>query len=103
MVLQFATFPVGPDAGESLSPVVAESLKIIDGSGLEYQFTSMGTIVEGEWDELMDIVKKCHQNIGSKFSRVYTVITIDDRKGAENRLAGKVSSVEEKAGRSFKK
>ena len=103
MVLQFATFPVGPDAGQSLSPVVAQSLEVIEASGLEYQLTSMGTIVEGEWDELMEIVKKCHQNIGEKFSRVYTVITIDDRKGAQGRLKGKIESVEEKAGKKFKK
>lgn len=102
MLIEFSTFPIGGD-GESLSPVVAEVIKLIDESGLSYQLTAMGTLVEGDWDEVMALVKKCHDKIGENFKRVYTKISIDDRKGAAGRLKGKVASVEEKAGKTFLK
>lgn len=102
MLLEFSTFPIGTE-GESLSPVVAEVIKIIDASGLPYQLTAMGTIVEGDWEEVMAVVKKCHDKIGEKFKRVYTKISIDDRRDAKNRLKGKVASVEAKAEKTFSK
>jgi uncharacterized protein (TIGR00106 family) len=92
MLAQFSIFPVG--AKESLSRDVAKSLDIIDKSGLPYKFTPMATIVEGSWDEIMALIRKCHQTMRKSHRRVYTTIAIDDRKGATKRLAGKVESVE---------
>lgn len=92
MLAQFTVFPVG--AKESLSKEVAKSLDIIDKSGLSYKFTPMATIVEGSWDEIMALIKKCHQTMKKSNRRVYTSIVIDDRKGAKKRLTGKVEAVE---------
>lgn len=100
MLAEFAIVPIG--SGESLSPVVTEMAKVVDDSGLDYQLTSMGTIVEGDWEEVLAVVKKCHDKVGEKFSRVYTKIAIDDRKGAKGRLTGKVESVKEKVGRDIR-
>ena len=92
MLAQFSVFPVG--SKESLSRDVAKILDIIDKSGLTYKFTPMSTIVEGNWDDVMALVKKCHNRMRRAHNRVYTSIVIDDRKGARKRLTGKVEAVE---------
>lgn len=101
MLAMFSTFPL--DKGESLSESVAEAIQLIDASGLNYQTTAMGTIVEGDWDQVMDLIKKCHQKLRQKSSRVNTRITIDDREGAVSSLTGKVASIEAKLGRGIRK
>ncbi|MFH1700014.1 MAG: MTH1187 family thiamine-binding protein [Candidatus Zixiibacteriota bacterium] len=92
MIAQFTIFPVG--AKESLSKDVAKILDIIDKSGLTYRFASMSTMVEGNWDEVMALIKKCRNSMRRAHNRIYLSITIDDRKGARKRLNGKVESVE---------
>lgn len=101
MLAIFSTFPVGKS--ESLSADVAEIIKIIDDSGIECQTTAMGTLVEGEWEEVMDLIKKCHHKLRETSTRVYTKISIDDREGASGRIKGKVASVEKRLGREVKK
>ena len=100
MVVNFTVVPIGKDS--SLSAKVAEVLKIISDSGISYKLHSMGTILEGEWDEIMRLIKKCHKKILKDSDRVLTTITIDDRKGRTDRIAGKVKSVEEKLGEKLK-
>jgi uncharacterized protein (TIGR00106 family) len=100
MLLEFSSFPASE---KSLSGAVAKIIDLIDRSGLPYQTHALGTLVEGEWDELMELVKKCHMLLREDFERVYTRITIDDRKGAKNRLTGKIKSVENKLGRNIRK
>jgi uncharacterized protein (TIGR00106 family) len=92
MLAQFSIFPVG--GKESLAEDVAKILDIVDNSGLSYKFTPMATIVEGEWDEVMALVKECRDTMRRSNNRIYISIVIDDRKGATNRLSGKVKSVE---------
>jgi uncharacterized protein (TIGR00106 family) len=92
MLAQFSVFPVG--AKESLSKEVAKILDIIDKSKLTYTFSSMSTIVEGNWDDVMALIKKCHNAMRKSHNRIYTSIVIDDRKGAKKRLTGKVEAVE---------
>ena len=86
MVVNFTVVPIGKDS--SLSAKVAEVLKIISDSGISYKLHSMGTILEGEWDEIMRLIKKCHKKILNDSDRVLTTITIDDRKGRTDRIAG---------------
>ena len=100
MVVNFTVVPIGKDS--SLSAKVAEVLKIISDSGISYKLHSMGTILEGEWDEIMRLIKKCHKKILKDSDRVLTTITIYDRKGRTDRIAGKVKSVEEKLGKKLK-
>jgi uncharacterized protein (TIGR00106 family) len=101
MLANFSIIPLG--GGESVSKYVAKVIDVVDKSGLRYQLTSMGTLVEGNWEEVMGIIKKCHNTTRKLVPRVYTVIAIDDRKGAKGRLTGKVKSVERILKRDIKK
>jgi uncharacterized protein (TIGR00106 family) len=97
MVVEFSIMPVG--VGESLSEAVAPVIRLIDESGLAYDFGPMGTTVEGEWDEVMGLIKKCRDKVLEKFGRVYLVIKIDERKGWAEQITGKIKSVERKLGK----
>ncbi len=101
VLLEFSMSPLG--MGESVSKYVMRSLDIIDKSGLDYEFHSMGTVIEGEWDEVMDVLRKCFEAMSSDCSRISVGVKIDYRKGAEGRIRGKVKSVETKLGRELKK
>jgi len=97
VLLEFSMYPLGK--GESVSEYVARSLDIIDKSGVAYRLTPMGTVLEGEWDEVMAVVKACHEAIRADCSRVETGIKIDFREGDKSRLGTKIQSVESKLGR----
>ena len=97
VLLEFSMSPM--NKGESVSPYVARSLDIIDKSGLPYQLTPMGTIIEGEWDEVMAVVTACFKIMSSDCERIGTHIKIDYRAGPGGRINSKVASVEAKLGR----
>ncbi len=101
MIVNFSVVPIGK--GNSLSTQVAEVLKVVDESGINYKLHSMGTILEGDWDEILKLIKKCHERTLEDSDRVLTTITIDDRKGKSGRIVGKVQSVERKLGKELKK
>jgi uncharacterized protein YqgV (UPF0045/DUF77 family) len=63
----------------------------------------MGTLIEGAADDVFDCIRKCHDNMLRHGNRVITTIKIDDRKGAEKRIKGKVKSVEDKLGHELPK
>ncbi|MBS3813622.1 MAG: MTH1187 family thiamine-binding protein [Candidatus Acetothermia bacterium] len=93
MIVEFDTYPVGQEEG--LGPEIAKAIKIVKESGLDYQLTAMGTLLEGEWDEVMDTIKECHQRLKEDHTRVETHVKIDDHAGKTGRLTGKVDSVED--------
>lgn len=97
VLLEFSMWP--SDKGESVSAYVARSLDIIDKSGLPYRLTPMGTIIEGEWDEVMAVVTACFKAMEADCHRIATQIKIDYRAGAPGRLTAKVEAVEKKLGR----
>ncbi|MGB9004306.1 MAG: MTH1187 family thiamine-binding protein [Candidatus Aminicenantales bacterium] len=92
MVVEFSIVPIG--RGEELAGPVAKLLDIIDHSGLPYKVTAMGTIVEGEWEAVLALIKECHSKMRQEAGRVMTHIAIDDREGAKGRLEGKVKDIE---------
>lgn len=97
VLLEFSMAPAGQ--GESMSAYVARSLDIIDKSGLPYQLTPMGTILEGEWPEVMAVVTACFEAMKTDCNRVGAQIKIDYRAGPAGRLKSKVDTVEQKLGR----
>ncbi len=97
VLAEFSVVPLG--AGASISPQVARILRIVMDSGVKYKANPMGTVLEGEWNEVMAVIAKCHAEMRKDSERVLTSITIDDRKGKENRIERKLESVEEKVGR----
>lgn len=91
MLAEFSIVPIGK--GESVSLYVAECVKVVKGSGLPYRLNPMGTVVEGDYDAVMAVVRECHMRVMSMAARVITTVKIDDRKGAEGAIDGKVESV----------
>ncbi len=96
VLAEFSIVPMGK--GVSVSPVVARVLKIVTESGISYKANPMGTVIEGEWDAVMDVIRRCHAEVMKDADRAITSIKIDDRKGAEARMAKKLASVEQKLG-----
>ena len=100
ILLEFSMSPMGER--DSVGRYVARSLEIIDASGLDYRLHAMGTVLEGEWDECFDVVKKCYNAMSSDCDRISCTIKVDVRKGASGRLTGKVKSVEAILGKKLK-
>ena len=94
VIVDFSLFPL--DKGESLSAYVARSIKIIEESGLPYDFRAMGTSIEGEWDEVMAVVSRCFEAMRRDCRRISLSLKADYRKGPSGRLQRKVASVKEK-------
>ena len=93
-LINFSIFPL--DKGESVSVYVARALKIVRDSGLAYKLNPMGTAIEGEWDEVMDVVTSCFEEIKKDCDRVYMTVNADYRKDKLERIESKVQSVESK-------
>ena len=94
MIAQFKMVPIGK--GESLSSFVVECVSIVERSGLRYQLTPMSTILEGDYDEVMSVIKSCRDRMLELSDRVAISIEIDDRKGRSDAMTEKVRSVQEK-------
>lgn len=100
MLAQFSITPLGK--GERVGEYVAQILKLVDKSGLDYQLTAMSTLVEGDWDEVMQLIRDCHYHMKSFSNRVMTTIIVDDFAGRIGRLKGKVEDVERLLGKKLK-
>ena len=94
MIVDFTIFPT--DAGESVSAYVAEVFKIIEKSGLNYEHHAMGTNIEGDWDEVMSVIKACRVRMLESSNRISIGIRIDERKGITDGIRKKVSSAKAK-------
>ncbi len=101
VLLEFSMSPLGK--GESVSRYVARSLEIIQKSGLDYRLHAMGTIIEGDLDEVTEVMKACFEAMASDCDRITCTAKLDYRKGHRGRLESKVASVEEKLGQRLKK
>ncbi len=97
-----AVFTVVPLGKEALSKDVSAVIDLIDASGIDYQLTAMGTIVEGEADAVWDLIRRCHEKMRERADRVATHITIDDRKDATGALKSKVDDIEQHLSRKLK-
>jgi uncharacterized protein (TIGR00106 family) len=82
--------------GESVSAYVAEAFKSINESGLPYEHHAMGTNIEGNWDEVMAVIKACRDRMLEKANRISISIKIDDRKGVIDGIEKKVASAKAK-------
>lgn len=97
MLASFSVVPMG--TGDGVKKLIAEALAIVDASGLPYKLGAMHTTIEGDADQVMDVIMRCHRRILELSPRVLTSITLDDRKGATGRIEGKVKDVEEILGK----
>lgn len=91
VMAEFSIFPL--DKGESLSAYVARAVKIVKDSGLDYHFGPMGTTVEGEWDQVMDVIGRCFKELERDCDRISLGVKVDYRKSQGSRLNQKQASV----------
>jgi uncharacterized protein (TIGR00106 family) len=99
MLADLTIIPVGGD--KHTSTVLADVVKAVEASGLDYQLTPTSTCIEGSWDQLSDIARKCHEIARKSSPHVVTILRIEDDDAAENMLRKNVESVEQKAGQPF--
>jgi len=98
-LMEFSIFPV--DKGASLSPYVARALSIVEKSGLDYRLNPMGTVVEGEWEDLLRLLTGCLRDMEKDSERISLYVKFDHRRGFSGAINSKIKSVQEKAGRKF--
>ena len=84
--------PIG--VGVSLSPYIKACLPIIEELKLEYELGPNGTAIEGEWDQVFECVKRCHEVVHSKGApRVYTTLKVNTRTDKKQLFKEKIQSV----------
>lgn len=92
MLVAFSVSPMG--VGESVSRAVADAVRVVRESGLPNHTDAMFTTVEGEWDEVMDVVRRATEAAGRGAGRVSLVLKADIRPGRSGELTAKVERVE---------
>jgi uncharacterized protein (TIGR00106 family) len=97
MLVELTVLPLG--AGPQVRVPVAQVVDMIDKSGLPYHLTATSTIIEGEWDEIMPLVRRCLEDVRRSSPRVVAVCKIDDEAGAKGQLRQNVAAVEELIGK----
>ena len=101
VLLEFSMSPM--DKGESLSPYVSRIIDKIDKSGINYRLTAMGTILEGEYDEVMSVVRDCFRELEKDCNRISVNLKMDYRKSSESRMNTKINKIETLLKRNVKK
>jgi len=96
---EISVIPLGTET-PSVSKYVAQAVKVLQQEeGIKYELTAMGTIVEGELDNILAVAKKMHEGIfGEGVARVVTTITIDDRRDRSSTMGSKLESLRRELG-----
>lgn len=94
MLIAFSVSPLGAESGDSVGAAVAEAVRIVRESGLPNETNAMFTLVEGEWDEVMDVVRRATEAVAAVAPRVSLVLKADIRSGATGTIRSKVETVE---------
>lgn len=92
MLVAFSVTPIG--AGEGVADLVAEAVRVVRTSGLPHETNAMFTTIEGEWDEVMDVVRRATEAVGARAGRVSLVLKADLRPGVIDALHTKVAAVD---------
>ena len=92
MLVAFSVTPLG--VGEGVGEIVAEAVRVVRASGLPNRTDAMFTTIEGEWDEVMAVVKAATDAVAARAPRVSLVVKADIRPGVTDGLTSKVETVE---------
>ena len=92
MLVAFSVAPSG--SGDSLSRAVADAVRVVRESGLPHRTDSMSTTLEGDWDEVMDVVRRAAEAVGRHGDRVSLVLKADIRPGRTGEMQGKLDRLE---------
>ena len=98
MIVAFSISPTAADDTGSVSEAVAAAVRVVRESGLPHELNAMFTNVEGEWDEVMAVVKQAVDVVAETSPRVGLVLKADIRPGYDGELTGKVERVERALG-----
>jgi len=94
MIVAFSISPSGGDESGGVSEAVAEAVRVVRASGLPCETNAMFTNIEGEWDEVMAVVKQAVDVVAAGSPRVGLVLKADIRPGYDGQLAAKVERIE---------
>jgi len=95
VIAQFTLIPIG--TGTSLSGYVAACERVLAATGLTYEMHANGTNLEGEWEAVMDAIKRCHETLHAMgVPRISTSVTLGTRTDRPQRMADKLASVRAK-------
>src|SRR6266545_2810453 len=94
MIVAFSISPGVTDESGGVSEAVAEAIRVVRESGLPNETNAMFTNVEGEWDEVMAVVKRAVDVVAARSPRVGLVLKADIRPGHTGQLTAKVERVE---------
>ncbi|HET7584584.1 MAG TPA: MTH1187 family thiamine-binding protein [Gemmatimonadaceae bacterium] len=97
MLFSLSMFPIGD--GSSVCRPVADVIEEIDRAGLRYEVTGMDTVIEGEWNDVVPVIRRAEERLRARHDRVFMLLTMDDHVGVQNRLRGAVEDVERELGR----
>jgi uncharacterized protein (TIGR00106 family) len=96
MLVAFSISPSGGDESGGVSEAVAEAVRVVRASGLPSETNAMFTNIEGEWDEVMAVVKQAVDAVAASSPRVSLVLKADIRPGHTGQLTAKVQRIEER-------
>jgi uncharacterized protein (TIGR00106 family) len=96
MIAAFSVTPLG--VGESVGEYVADAVRVVRESGLPNRTDAMFTSVEGEWDEVMDVVRRAVEAVAARAPRVSVVLKADVRAGVADGLTSKMETLERHLG-----
>jgi uncharacterized protein (TIGR00106 family) len=92
VLVAFSVTPLG--VGEDVAEYVADAVRVVRESGLPNRTDAMFTTVEGDWDEVMDVVRRAVDAVAAKAPRVSLSLKADVRPGVTGALDAKVEAVE---------
>ncbi|MFE9919340.1 MTH1187 family thiamine-binding protein [Micromonospora sp. NPDC005553] len=92
MLIAFSITPLGGD--DSVGDLVAEAVRVVRASGLPNRTDAIFTTIEGEWDEVMAVVKQAVDVVAARAPRVSVVLKADVRPGVTDALTGKIARIE---------
>ena len=92
MLVAFSVTPLG--VGEAVAEYVADAVRVVRDSGLPNRTDAMFTTIEGDWDEVMDVVKRATEAVAARAPRVSITLKADIRPGVTGALGSKVEKLE---------
>ena len=98
MIVAFSVSPSGGDETGGVGAAVAQAIRVVRASGLPNETNAMFTNIEGEWDEVLAVVKQAVDAVAAVAPRVSLVLKADIRPGHTGQLAAKVARIDEALG-----
>lgn len=98
MLIAFSISPATGDESGGVAEAVAAAVRVVRESGLPHETNAMFTNIEGEWDEVMAVVKDAADAVAARSERVSLVLKADIRRGYSEQLSSKVRRIDEELG-----